>query len=333
MKEKFEGTILGLAIGDALGYPAEFRTRKQLLANFPPSGLTDMVSIDDPRFVGGPYIIGARQEAGTYSDDTQMTIAVAKGLLDAGLAASLDRQMEAIGRRFVEWSNSDENNRAPGSTCMTGCRNLELGVPWRQAGVAHSKGCGSAMRVAPIGLLYRDREHLLEVARASSILTHGHDAGIEGAAAAALAVGMALGDASPQEIYKAIAAECCPRSPDFKACWERLETYWDAELGVALSSDGIGEGWVAEEAVASALWVYARYENDVSGGLLAGANTDGDSDSIACIAGSILGARWGISALPDTWVKNVENSAYLFDLSKRMYRQVCQQHQPQAASR
>lgn len=317
---KFRGSILGLAIGDALGYPCEFRTREKIIAAFPPAGVTDLVSLDDPRWPHYPIIVGSTQPPGIYSDDTQMTVALAKGLLDTGPDAPLDELMQAIGRRFVDWSKSPDNNRAPGGTCMTGCQRLASGVPWRESGVANSKGCGSAMRVAPLGLVYADDiDRLLEVARASSILTHGHDAGIEGAASAALLVALALQGASPQQMYDEVMRHCAHRSDDFRECMQKLPAMLEQEPAIALSNDGLGEGWVAEEAVASALYCVMRHPDDYAAAVLCGANTDGDSDSIATIAGSIMGARLGIDAIPERWQQNVEDSAMLSHLAGALF--------------
>ena len=319
---KYTGCMVGLAVGDALGYPAEFRRREQILRGFGPRGIEDFVGIFDERFsgVGGPMILGTRHPPGTYTDDTQMTLAVAQGLLEAGPEAPLDDLMGAVARFFVNWSKSPTNDRAPGGTCMTGCGNLERGVPWREAGVASSKGCGSAMRVAPIGLVYQaDHDRLLEVARASSILTHGHDAGVEGAAAAALLVALALEGAEPEEMYRAVMEACGDRSPDFAGCMEKLPSMLDVEPARALSSAGLGEAWVAEEAVASALYCVWRHPDDFEAAVLEATNTDGDSDSIACIAGSIVGARLGLEAIPAKWRQGVEDSELLHRLGHQLF--------------
>ena len=170
-RNAFEGCLLGLAVGDALGFPAEFRPAAGDPRGLRPGGFTGMVAIHDPRWPPRPLIAAAHHPPGTFTDDTQMTVALAEGLLEAG-TADLDAAMEALGRRLVTWSRSPDNNRAPGVTCIDGCRRLEAGLPWREAGLAESKGCGAAMRVAPIGLLLaHDRSRLLEFARASSLLT------------------------------------------------------------------------------------------------------------------------------------------------------------------
>lgn len=304
--------MLGLAVGDALGFPCEFRRREQILSAFPPAGVTDFVGLLDPRWPPRPAIVAKAHPPGTYTDDTQMTLAVAHALVDAGRDASVDDILQRVGKRFVMWAGASDNDRAPGATCMAGCRKLARGVSWRDAGVPDSKGCGSAMRVAPIGLAFHDDlPRLLEVARASSLPTHGHDAAVEGAAAAALLVALALKDASPREMFDEVLRECAPRSPDFARCFARVPDLLDAPPEVALSARGLGESWVAEEAVASALWCYWKRPTDFAGVVLTAANTDGDSDSIACIAGSIAGAALGEDAIDARWRRGIENAEAL----------------------
>lgn len=320
--DAFEGCLLGLAIGDAFGYPCEFRTREIILESFGEEGVTDLVALHDPRWPERPRIVGAPHPASTYSDDTQMTIAVAEAIVSCTDDSDLDALMNEMGRRFVAWATSDDNDRAPGRTCLVGCENLARGVPWREAGVADSKGCGSAMRVAPIGLRFRrDRERLLSAARAGSLLTHGHDAAIEGAAAAALLVAMALDKATPRAMYETIMKECAPRSRDFATCFAKLPAMLDAPPETALSASGLGEGWVAEEAVASALYCFWRSPTDFARTVRTAANTDGDSDSIA---GGISGAFNGVGAIPLAWRETVENGRALRDLARRLYDRSCQ---------
>lgn len=304
----FRGSILGLAAGDALGFPPEFHSRAQILKSFGPSGIRDLIALNDSRWPSGPTSPGRGHPPGTYSDDTQMTIAVARALGDAKDLRDVDGVMKGIAGHFVEWSRSDDNDRAPGNACMSGCHKLGQGVPWREAGVADSKGCGSAMRVAPIGLVYaKEHDTLLEIARASSILTHGHDAGVEGAAAAALLVALAMEQTPPKAMWEALMNMAAGRSPDFEARLAQLPDMMSQPPEIALSSAGLGESWVAEEAIASALYCFWRTPESFEETLVTAANTDGDSDSIACIAGSIAGAFHGVDAIPARWLDGLEN--------------------------
>lgn len=297
---------MGLAVGDALGHPTEFLSRQQILARYGPDGVAGF----EP---------AGRHPAGTFTDDTQMSIAVAEGLLTAGRNASLDARMRAIADEFVRWSRSPANDRAPGRTCMTGCRNLERGVGWRSSGVPTSKGCGSAMRVTAIGLLFADDlDRLTEVARASSLLTHGHPAALEGAAASALAVALGLRRSTPTQMFDVVMQMCGGRSPDFDAAMSRLAASRSDAPERALTAGALGEAWVAEEAFVSALYCVARTPDDFAATVLCGANTDGDSDSIAAIAGSISGALNGLCAIDPAWVRGVEASDDLIELADRL---------------
>jgi ADP-ribosylglycohydrolase len=315
---QFVGSVVGLAVGDALGYPAELRSREQILREIGPEGITGFLSDKDPCFTR-PFVVGPDHPPGTFTDDTQMTLAVAAGLLDAG-EGDLEAIMEAVARHFVLWAASPDNDRAPGQTCMTGCGNLRKGVPWREAGVARSKGCGSAMRVAPVGLVFhRDPDRLLEVARATSLPTHGHPAAVEGAAAAALMVALALDGADGEAMHRAIQSRCFGRARDFDDCLGRVPGLLAEPPWKVLGQDGLGEGWVAEEAVASALYCVWRHPDDFRAAVLEAVNTDGDSDSLAAICGSVMGASLGVEGIPPEWVEGVESRAHLEAVARRLW--------------
>jgi ADP-ribosylglycohydrolase len=152
--EQAKSILYGLALGDALGRLTEFDSLDWIKSLYGVKGIQDL---PDPAL---------------YTDDTQMTLALTEGLLDVGLDADMDSLMNAVGKRFVEWSLSPQNNRAPGTACMKGVRRFENGVAWHESGVWDSKGCGSAMRVATIGYLYQhDVDKLRQVALNSGIIT------------------------------------------------------------------------------------------------------------------------------------------------------------------
>lgn len=318
-RSQYIGCVVGLAVGDALGYPAEFRSRRQILQEIGPEGITGFLRLKDRRF-SRPFITGPDHPPGTFTDDTQMSLCVAEALLTAG-QGELDALMQEMGRRFVEWHRSEENNRSPGETTGIACNRLAAGVPWREAGVAHSKGCGANMRVAPIGLYYEDLDTVAEVARHCALLTHGHPAALEGAAAAALLVALALRGASPEDMHAEVMRRCGGRSPDFDACFARVPQVVGQPPEQVLVEQGpyaLGEGWVAEEAVASALYCFWRHPEDYRAAVLEAVNTDGDSDSLATITGSIAGARLGLEGIPAEWVQGVERSDWLQEVGGRL---------------
>ena len=298
--EKAKGLIFGLAIGDALGYPTEFITLARIKTEFGPKGIAD--------FPKSPAL---------FTDDTQMSIAIAEALIKAG-DQDLETIMEAIKEEFIKWRRSPENNRAPGNACLAGVSNMERGVHWSESGVADSKGCGSAMRVAPIGYVYQhDPDKLKLVARASGICTHGHRTAIAASIGAAYLVKLALDGIGPGRMIPETLSFAAGISREFDTALSKVSECidWPNEED-ALKY--LGEGWIGEEAVALALYCFLRHPNDYKAAVLRGANTNGDSDSIACIAGSISGAYNGIDAIPNEWIKRIEKSEFLNDLATRL---------------
>ncbi len=290
-RERHRGCILGLAIGDALGMPTEFLTLEDIRRRFGPQGVHG--------FEAGQW------RAGCFTDDTQMTLALAEAILAAGRDASVDEVMAEVTVEFVHWMKEPPGaHRAPGNTCLTGCRNLAAGVPWRQAGVADSKGCGSAMRAAPIGLAWPgDYARVCEVAIAQSLATHGHPAALEGE--------------EPEAMLDRVIAPTGDISDEFVAQLAVVREVLHAREDEAWRQ--LGRGWVAEEAVAGALYCFLRSPNDCRATVLRAANTDRDSDSLACIAGAISGAHNGIDAIPEEWRDRVERVGYLTDVAHRLY--------------
>ena len=298
--DKAKGIIYGLAIGDALGYPTEFMSLSRIKEKYGPSGIQDLPKI--------PAL---------FTDDTQMSIAIAEALIKSG-EKDIESVMEAVREEFINWYHSPENNRAPGKTCLTGIANMERGDHWSESGVSRSKGCGSAMRAAPIGYLYQNNpEKLKEVAHASGICTHGHPTGNAACIGSAYLVKLALDGVKPEEMIPALLNFTSGISDEFDKAVLRINECIDwKDEEEALKY--LGEGWIGEEAVALALYCFLKYPDEYKKAVLRGANTNGDSDSIACIAGSISGAFLGIKAIPQEWAKNIEKTKYLNDLSVRL---------------
>ena len=322
--DRYCGAIVGLAIGDALGHPTEFvGSVPGIRARWGPSGLTGFEST-------------GRHPAGTFTDDTQMTIAVARALIGAG-ADDLEALMARMSEEFVAWSRSPQNNRAPGGACMSGCSRLSYGTPWRSAGVADSKGCGAAMRAAPVGLFFHaDDERLVRLALAQSAPTHRHPTGFASSVAAAAAVAWAArGEplAGLLDFVESCVTRITPEQllemgafPDLVERFgvtEMLDSLQDVRANRDVEDDDVchitGGGWIGEEAVAAALWCVLRAEGDFRQSVLRGANSSGDSDSIASIAGGIAGAMCGLHALPLEWVRDVEEGARLRELGRVLH--------------
>lgn len=297
--EQVLGMIYGLAMGDALGAPVEFWELKGIRERYGSNGIQELPS---------PAL---------FTDDTQMTLAVAEALVKAGLQ-DLGAIMAAISQEFVAWLRSPENDRSPGGSCLYGARQLEAGVPWWKSGKPNSKGCGAAMRVAPIGYFYQhDLPKLRQVAAASALATHHHPTAQLGALAAAFLAKLALDRLPPEEMLPALELETHGQSRDFDQTLARLEEALEITSPDAALAH-IGEGWVAEEAVMMALYCFLKSPDDFLSTIRRGANTQGDSDSIACIAGGISGAYLGLRALPPAWINRLEKSEYLADVAHRL---------------
>lgn len=298
-----ESVLFGLALGDALGYPVEFDDLTTIKQAYGSAG------IQEPPM---PALV---------TDDTQMTIAIAEGILDAGADATVDDIMRAIGHRFEAWRDRQSEpaySRAPGNTCLQGIDRYSQSRDWRTSGIVASKGCGSAMRVAPIGYLYqRDPERLREVAIATSQITHRHLAALAGSVGAAYAVKLALDGVAPNEMPPRIVAFTDGMSDEFTYALHKIghvAGWMNDEHALA----HLGQGWVAEEAVALALLCVIRYPDDYAKCIRRGANITGDSDSVASIAGGIQGARLGLNAIPAEWRRRCEDADALRDLAVRL---------------
>lgn len=133
-------------------------------------------------------------------------------------------------------------------------------------------------------------------------------------------VAMALQDATPSQMYDEIEKRCCGSSADFSTTWRKIPAMLTLSPEQVLTKDVLGEGWIGEEAVASAMYCYWRSPDDYSAAVLTAINTDGDSDSIGAITGSVMGAKLGINAIPSNWRNGVEDSAYLHALGKRLWQ-------------
>ncbi|MBB6396031.1 ADP-ribosylglycohydrolase [Actinomadura coerulea] len=314
------GAMFGLAYGDALGAPTEFLTMKQIRRRFGEHGPS--------RLDGDPALV---------TDDTQMAIAVGLALLDAlaNPPFTPDLITPMWRRRFVDWLNSPDNNRAPGNTCLHACRNLAAGKPWVKATVAGSKGCGANMRVAPVGLAPGlSDETRAGASQLQAALTHGHPTGLAASELTAFAVRWLADGMAPSDLPAALRARCRDQRAVYHERWlgtlwqqpgvDTPEAFiargWDECLDVLDRLDeavargdrasdpceATGAGWVAEEALATGLLCFLLFPDEPVGAIRRGAASSGDSDSIACLAGAFAGAHLGMGAWPEEWSARIE---------------------------
>jgi ADP-ribosyl-[dinitrogen reductase] hydrolase len=312
------GAIFGAAVGDALGQPTEFLSMPQIHARFGPMGIRE------------PVLSARTAEAGEhamFTDDTQMAVAVLRTLValppTTCARGDLDDVMIPLGRAFVAWSElPDLGVRAPGNACLAGCRALAAGVAWAEAGGATAGGCGSVMRAYPLGLIAPgDRERAIELAVAQSRLTHNDPIAL--AASAAMAAGMVavLRDATVAEVATEMIAAAGRYSVETAAMLQRALDEAQAGVDPAVVFDRL-RGWAAHEAIAAGLYTFVKFPDDVVAAVRLGANTPGDSDSIATLAGALVGARVGFSALPERWREVIEDRDELLSLGRALVASV-----------
>ncbi|MGW6914422.1 ADP-ribosylglycohydrolase family protein [Kitasatospora sp. NPDC054939] len=317
---KATGALLGLAIGDALGRLTEFSTVETIASSHP-----------DWRHLPLPA-------KAMVTDDTQMTLALGRGLrtaLERGPLTPL-RLERPVREEFVDWWRSPENNRAPGGTCMRACQRLSTADRrWQDASDLGSKGCGANMRVAPIGLIRDlDARTLAGAAQLQSGLTHGHPTALAASDLTAYAVRKLAEGLPPAGLTAVLRAYALANRGRYDAYWlgdlaaqahdpspEHFITRgWDECLAVldrvdrAVAAGDVetdpclatGEGWIAEEALATGLLCFLLLPEDPVAAVRRGAYSSGDSDSIACLAGAFAGAHLGADAWPADWVERIE---------------------------
>jgi ADP-ribosylglycohydrolase len=300
--QRIKGVIFGTAIGDAIGYQVEFQ-------NVMPSK---------------PVVDGMRETPCLYSDDTQMMRAVLEGLLRARTWNDVTKSGREVAEEFIAWLHDPENNRAPGNTCLTACRMLDSGASWMESGVADSKGCGSAMRAMAYGVWFHD-EHAWKLAAmwaaAHGNMTHGHPAANASSAALAAAVQRLMRGLTPSQAYGAALEAADMFCKDTALMLGQVATLVQGtnkrEPDEVLDQ---WRGWTGDEAVAAALYVFARHPEDFRAAILEAANSPGDSDSIACMVGALVGAHMGINAIPTEWVNGVEKTVELEALASRVQK-------------
>jgi ADP-ribosylglycohydrolase len=303
-QDKVAGAVLGAAIGDAMGHPVEFIESVQAIrAKYGTLGVTKFEL----------YWSREGKHFAPYTDDTQLAEQVLEALRGR---TTLDATMRELGERFVRWLHAPQGgHRAPGNACIAGCRALEGGAHWSQAGGEKAGGCGSVMRAYPFGLVFADDlEKAEEWSVAHSKLTHRDPIAL--AACAAMAVGTALllrGSEVRTATSQMVAAACRHSAPTAEMMAKAID---DARSGVGpeVTLDRL-RAWAAHEAIAAAVYVLERNADDPRAAILEGTNTPGDSDSIATLAGALVGARCGAKTLPAEWVRDVERADELLALA------------------
>lgn len=337
-----KGSLIGGAIGDALGYPVEFMSYNSIIKQHGEGGIQRY----EKDFETGLALI---------SDDTQMTLFTATGMLVGdtrmamrGIAADIDSYVFGAYRDWyvcqcgTKVSKDDDSwlsyghshwtswlsdlpemhqRRAPGNTCLSALRSGDYGT--MDDPINHSKGCGGIMRVAPVALYSRgekSRKLLMDICYTAAnvaALTHGHPLGYMPAAALAHIISRAAFGGCPYANgLHGILKECRelmqdmfegePYLPKMLSLMERAEEIAANDKPDAENIESLGGGWVAEETLAIAIYCCLKYPDDFSKAVIAAVNHSGDSDSTGAVTGNIMGAWLGYEKIEPAWLKDLE---------------------------
>ena len=324
--ERFAGAMLGMACGDALGAPVEFLSREELETRF--GRLTEMVG-------GGNY---TRWQPGEWTDDTGMALCVAEGILE-----SPGDPVAAIGDRFLEWRKSAKDVGTTIAAALDGFRGSQRNLTgagdisdWsrasastQQAREGKAAGNGSLMRTLPVALAYADRSRLRLHSAHISAMTHWDPQAEAGCLAYCFWVleildgaeidtawHRALSATRDRAAEGAGPADVPGLSPIPNEFWERLETapFRDRE---ALQPTGYA-GYVLD-CLEAAVWC-ATNNDGAEAAIVDAVNLAGEADTIAAVTGGIVGAYYGLQALPDRWLEVLQDRPQLESLGRDLAR-------------
>lgn len=295
-EERAVGCMIGAAYGDSLGAATEFSSSKTIKKRFGEHGISELVSVYG--------------EVGNITDDTQMAIATAEGILNTPKDFANDEKllMHNIWQSYIKWFDTqldDSESRAPGSTCLSALASNKMGTLRKP--LNKSPGCGAIMRAHPIGIAYGSNRNTFRLGVLSGVITHGHpDAYIPSGFLSMLTGEIMDG----QEFENALEHVTEKVKKVYKKKSKGTITALDrAVSGYKNKGDtfeiidkevGGGGGWHGHDALAIGIFAVLRANGDPIESVKIAANHSGDTDSTASIAGAIAGALHGPQAFFDT---------------------------------
>lgn len=279
LEDRYPGTLLGLASGDALGGPVEFKDRAWIAAAYP-DGLRD--------FVGGGWLNLA---PGEITDDTQLTLAVARSLGPDGL------DMARLTEEALAWYRSKPKD--VGNTTRAALANLDRGVGWEEAGAQavaamtpeRAASNGGVMRCAPVALRFRrEPERLVAASLDQARITHAEPRAMW----AAVAVNQAIAHLLNGGDLGGVAAAAVAGVPNDELVWEIVASA-DAPREAVSGRGG------AVATTGGAFWALLHAPN-AEEAIVAAVGLGDDTDTVGAVAGAMAGAWQGVQALPARWL-------------------------------
>ena len=307
--DKFYDSIIGHAIGDAMGVPTEFCLRENLEKN----PVTDMVGT-------GTY----NQPAGSWSDDTSMELATIDSFIQKG-----QFDYDDILTKWQKWLNNNEytpNNFVfdVGRTCLKAIHNHYSGIPALECGLASidSNGNGSLMRMLPVALYayYRDLkdEEIIELTNNISSLTHRHNISKLGCYIYVRYIMFLLDGKDKNEAYNLL------RYIDYSSYDEESISKYERILKNSIKDYPLSEisssGYVVHT-LECALWILLN-TNSFEEAILKSTNIGEDTDTVGAVTGSMAGIIYGSDSIPKKWINTLLKESYIKRLSNAFKEKV-----------
>lgn len=298
--ERYQGAMLGLAIGDALGTTLEFHIRD----HFPP--LTDMVG-------GGRFDVAP----GYWTDDTAMALCLAESLVECGGFDAADQM-----RRYLRWFREGHNSSTGfcfdiGNTTTDALRRFEeTGEPYSGDTHPGTAGNGSLMRLAPVALRYAHdpREAVLRAAD-SSRTTHATVEAVDACRLFALLIVGALNGVEKETLFSGAYA---PSGVDWSAAPLAPKIREIANGAFARKGrDAINSSGYVVHTLEAALWAFYNTGSFREGALLA-VNLGDDADTVGAVFGQLAGAYYGVHDIPTEWRERLVRHDEIAQLAARL---------------
>lgn len=331
LTDKIRGCLIGGAVGDALGYPIEFTHYSEVLKKYGEQGITEYQKENGVALI---------------SDDTQMTLFTACGLLNALTDKIKTKSQKKISKyiyqAYLDWLETQGGKvkyhdirkpttwiagipelyarRGPGHTCIRSLTGGKMGRVDKP--INYSKGCGGIMRTAPFGLIDSlSVDTAFEEACNAAAITHGHVHGWLSAGVQSDIIHRIVFDSQTLSQALAGSMDDLLRHYPSDGSRELIEIVNGAvELSKNDLSDfdnisSLGSGSTGEEALAIALYANLKYENDFDKVIICAVNHNGDTDSTGAIAGNIIGAIVGYDSISEKWKQNLELKDSILDVA------------------
>lgn len=312
MLNRFKGCLLGLAVGDALGAPVEFLSLTEIKEKYGEKGITE-------------FDVWNGFKPGFYTDDTQLSLATAKGCIGAQfnlLREGKSRSQEFVYKRYKEWLDNMKDPfqvRHPGYTCMTVLQSGEKGSI--ENPINDSTEASGLLRTAPVGLAFPPGMAFREGADYAA-LTHGHPsayfaAGFLAEAIAHIIEGKSLQDAVELSIEQLAAFD---NHEELLRSVESALELFISQASVEESIPELGKGITAAEVLAISVYCSLKHVFEFQEGVQAAVNHSGISPSSGSVTGAILGTLLGFEAIPESLGSNVEDSQEITDIAEDMHK-------------